>query len=79
MSLKTDYGWNEDDYVQADEKMSELTVTITLCEYRNLIRISEAKRMIDSGEFTVIESAYLTGFNNMSFFYEVYNRYFPKH
>jgi len=44
-------------------------------EYRNLIRISEAKKMIDSGEFTVIESAYLTGFNNMSFFYEVYNKF----
>ena len=40
-------------------------------EYRNLIRISEAKKMIDSGEFTVAEAAYLTGFNNMSFFYEV--------
>ena len=33
------------------------------------------KKMIDSGEFTVIESAYLTGFNNMSFFYEVYNKF----
>lgn len=43
-------------------------------EYRNLIRISEAKKMIDSGEFTVSEAAYLTGFNNMSFFYDVYNK-----
>lgn len=43
-------------------------------EYRNLIRISEAKKMIDSGEFTVSEAAYLTGFNNMAFFYEVYNK-----
>ena len=50
----------------------------SLIEYRNLLRISEAKRMIDSGEFTVIEAAYHTGFNNMSFFYEVYNRNFPK-
>ena len=43
-------------------------------EYRNFIRISEAKKMIDSGEFTVSEAAYLTGFNNMAFFYEVYNK-----
>lgn len=45
-------------------------------EYRNMIRISQAKRMIDSGEFNVSEAAYLTGFNNMSFFYRIYNRYF---
>ena len=44
-------------------------------EYRNYIRISEAKKMIDSGEFTVTETAYLTGFNNMSFFYELYHRW----
>lgn len=43
-------------------------------EYRNLIRISEVKKMIDSGEFTVSEAAYLAGFNNMSFFYEVYKK-----
>ncbi len=43
-------------------------------EYRNLIRISEVKKMIDSGEFTVSEAAYLAGFNNMSFFYTVYNK-----
>ena len=43
-------------------------------EYRNLIRITEAKTMIDSGEFTVAEAAYRTGFNNMAFFYEVYKK-----
>lgn len=43
-------------------------------EYRNLIRISEAKKMIDSKEFSVSEAAYLNGFNNMSFFYELYNK-----
>ena len=37
MSLKTEYGYNEDDFVQSGENMQELTVTITLCEYRNLI------------------------------------------
>ncbi len=29
---------NEDDFVQDGETMKELTVTISLCEYRNLIR-----------------------------------------
>lgn len=50
----------------------------SLIEYRNLIRISEAKKMIESGEFTVAEAAYTVGFNNMSFFYEVYNKYIEK-
>ena len=34
--------------------------------------------MIDSGEFTITEAAYLVGFNNMSFFYEVFNKYIHK-
>lgn len=32
-------------------------------DYRNYVRIFEAKKMIDSGETTVSEAAYLTGFN----------------
>lgn len=44
-------------------------------EYRNHIRIIEFKRLISSGEFTKSEAAYVVGFNNMSFFYEVYNKY----
>ncbi len=44
-------------------------------EYRNLIRLSNVKRFLNSGEFTVAEAAYLAGFNNMAFFYEIYNRY----
>ena len=47
-------------------------------EYRNHLRISEAIQLIDSGEFTVAEAAYATGFNNMSFFYEVYNKHRQK-
>ena len=37
MSLKTDCRYNEDDYVERSGQLDELTVTITLCEYRNLI------------------------------------------
>lgn len=44
-------------------------------EYRNIIRCREVKKMLDSGEFTVSEAAYSAGFNNMSFFYKVYNKY----
>lgn len=43
----------------------------TLIEYRNRIRIAEVRKLIDSGEYTVQEAAYLVGFNNMSFFYEM--------
>lgn len=38
MSLKTEYSYNEDNFVQSGESLNELTVTITLEEYRNLIR-----------------------------------------
>lgn len=37
MSLKTDYNYNEDDFTERNGQLDELTVTITLCEYRNLI------------------------------------------
>lgn len=47
-------------------------------EYRNQIRIIEYEKLMSSGEFTVSEAAYLVGFNNMSFFYEVYNKNKPK-
>ncbi len=48
---------------------------ISPIEYRNIIRCRQVKKMLDSMEFSVSEAAYLTGFNNMSFFYEVYNKY----
>ena len=44
-------------------------------EYRNSIRITNLKRLLSSGEFKINEAAYLVGFNNMSFFYDVYNKY----
>lgn len=38
MSFKTEYNtYNDDDFIENDGTMNELTVTITLCEYRNLI------------------------------------------
>jgi AraC-like DNA-binding protein len=44
-------------------------------EYRNNIRISAFEKLMESREFTVSEAAYLVGFNNMSFFYDTYNKY----
>ncbi len=44
-------------------------------EYRNTIRIHEAKKLIESNECTVSEAAYITAFNNMSFFYECMKKY----
>lgn len=43
-------------------------------EYRNAIRIAAAKNLLKTGELTVSEAAYLVGFNNMSFFYEMYHK-----
>lgn len=44
-------------------------------EYRNEIRIRHVNKMLISGEYNVSEAAYLAGFNNMPFFYKIYNRY----
>ena len=48
MSLKTEYSYNEDDFIQNGNDMKELTVTITLCEYRNLVRdLSNADTIVE--------------------------------
>ena len=47
----------------------------TPIEYRNSIRISAVKTLLNTSEMTVSEAAYLVGFNNMAFFYEIYNRF----
>ena len=44
-------------------------------EYRNSVRITAAKNLLKTEELKISEVAYLVGFNNMSFFYEVYNKY----
>lgn len=43
-------------------------------EYRNDIRMGAVHNMILSGEFTIQEAAYIAGFNNMSFFYQLYHK-----
>ena len=44
-------------------------------EFRNRIRIAEVRKLTDSGEYSISEAAYMVGFNNMSFFYETYNKH----
>ncbi len=46
----------------------------SLVDYRNSIRVFEAKKLIESGECTVQNAAYMVGFNNMSFYYDVIKR-----
>lgn len=46
----------------------------SLIDYRNSLRLLAAQKMIDSGELSISEAAYLAGFNNMSFFYKLYHR-----
>lgn len=45
MSLKTDYCVYTDNFVECDGKLQELTVTITLSEYRHLVQAVERYEM----------------------------------
>lgn len=51
---KTECSYNEDDFVERDGKLEELTVTITLCEYRNLI----ADRIYAEKDFCKLSDEY---------------------
>lgn len=49
MSFKSDYNYNEDDFIQDGDVLRELTVTITLCEYRNIIEeLTHTRSLVDS-------------------------------
>ena len=56
-------------------KLFKEYTSATPIEYRNLIRIAAVQTLLNTGEATISEAAYLAGFNNMSFFYQVYNKY----
>ena len=45
-------------------------------DYRNTIRLHQAKSLIRSGEFTIVEASEQVGFTNLSFFYRLYKRSF---
>lgn len=88
MSLKTEYGYNEDDFVQSGESLNELTVTITLCEYRNLIREQtrsaeridfleeELKKAKEAGK-TFMQLFMIRSPETINKICELYNEFFP--
>ena len=43
-------------------------------EYRNDIRLKNAKIKLQSGEYNVSEAAYESGFSNLSFFIRLYKK-----
>ena len=43
-------------------------------EYRNEIRLKNARSMLVSGEYNVTEAAYESGFSNLSFFIRLYKK-----
>lgn len=47
----------------------------TIIEYVNHLRCMNAKRLIESGDYNITESARMSGFNNMSYFTKAYNKY----
>lgn len=54
---------------------------MTPIEYRNDIRLSDARQKLKSGEYNVTEAAYECGFSNLSFFIRLYKEkygYTPK-
>ncbi len=42
--------------------------------YRNNLRLTEARKLLQSGEFNVSEAAETTGFSNLSFFIRLYRK-----
>lgn len=49
---------------------------ITITEYINSLRCNHAKRLLKSGSYNVSQSAYLSGFNNISYFSKVFKECF---
>lgn len=45
-------------------------------EYRNRIRLENAKMLLKSGEYRIEEAAFAVGFTNLSFFYRSYKQLF---
>ena len=45
-------------------------------QYRNLLRLTKARELLQSGEFTVLEAALLTGFDDPGYFSRLFKREF---
>ena len=57
-------------------KMFREFTGVSPIEYRNDIRLSEAQKLLQSGEYNVSEVAEAMGFSNLSFFARLYKRKF---
>lgn len=56
MNAKTEHGnYNADDFIEIDGQLKELTVTITLCEYRNLITERTRQERELDGAYTLLK------------------------
>ena len=45
-------------------------------DYRNTVRLHQARSLIRNGEFSIVEASEQVGFTNLSFFYRLYKRCF---
>lgn len=45
-------------------------------DYRNNLRLNYARKLLTSGEYSVTQAAYQSGFSNISFFYRLFRRKF---
>lgn len=50
----------------------------TVVEYINILRCNHARKLLDSNDYNVSESAILSGFANMSYFTRLYKKLFGK-
>jgi len=48
---------------------------VTIISYINLLRCDTAKTLLASGNYSVSEAAFMSGFQNMSYFTKTYKQY----
>lgn len=86
--LKTEYDYNEDDFVQNGDALKELTVTITLAEYRGLIReqtrsaeqiehLEEELKKVKEGYTMAMQLVMLKSPETVNKVCDLYNEIFP--
>ena len=77
--------WNENRKVSYYAELCDMSETnfrrlfgeymgMSPIDYRNDIRLINAKAMLQSGEYNVSEAAFESGFSNLSFFIRLYKK-----
>ncbi|MCK9478849.1 MAG: helix-turn-helix domain-containing protein [Firmicutes bacterium] len=56
-------------------RMFKETTGYTVISYLNYLRCTNAKRLFSTGRYLISEAAFLSGFNNFSYFSKTYRRY----